>query len=214
MTSGGSPVQLEEVRLYRMRSLPGDTKKFSSHWKTTTTDFNGQAVFTIPDPNRYSQTVGYEGAGVSWYIPNLEGSTVVSHTHSDLWCPNGDCPPNAGGVTNPHFYEPSVGWPPAEQSDTFAMMGMARLTVSVNPTYNSQQMRLYRVSNTGDSHWKSATISQGQAVFTAMDYTYYSTATGQTGTGFKFYLTPTGQFSPEYSGMGFGFPPVESSYSF
>ena len=52
------------------------------------------------------------------------------------------------------------------------------------------------------------------AVFTAMDYTYYSTSTGQTGTGFEFYLSPTGQFSAEHSGVPFGFPPVDSSYSF
>jgi hypothetical protein len=214
LTSGGSPVPFQSVQLRRMRNLVGATKKYNDHWRTESTDHLGEVIFTIPDPDIYQRKEDYEGAGLSWYIPNFEGWTFVSHTHSDLWCPNEDCPASAAGAVSPHFYEPSVGWPPAEQSDLFATVGFATLNVSVSETYNDTSLRLYRMIPSGKNHWRTETIKKGQASFTAPEYTTYQAPAGETGTGFQFNLATTDQSSPTYSGMPFGYPPVESNYSF
>lgn len=120
----------------------------------------------------------------------------------------------AGGALEPHFYTAQVGYPPTPQDDTFKAVGFANLKVSVSENYNNQEMRIYRVKNSGQDHWQSRTIKKGLAIFTVPDYAVYSLGTGQSGTGIKFYLSPTGQYSGQHSGMPFGFPPIDSNYNF
>lgn len=189
-----------------------DTERKGDHWLTGTTDAQGHVEFTVPDPAVYSQTEDWDGTGFLWHAPNIEGWAFFAHTQvKNLWCT--DCPPDAAGATNPHFFEPEFAFPPLEVVDPFAIVGFTNITVSTSAGFNGTNMRLYiHRSNGTDGHWLTSSISNAKAEFTAPDYSVYSKDWEKNGTGWRFYRESDGAWSGVVT-TPFAYPPNETAFN-